>query len=990
MPNHTAVTTPTKAKPIRTPTKMARDEDAAQQPFPPASQFSPVFDSPDVGGAGKPGLLTARGAASPASASSAAAAAASPPTAARGMAPKERIDVVRSLVPSLLRARSLREMLRADGQQDPARAMVDAARETPRAAPAAVTVLFSSHDHGLGIEFARSEDDLARVVGFAEGGLGAQHSARIPVGAVLVGVQAASIEGLAAEAALAVLDANCNARPLALTFDVGAAGPSPNLAATQQKLLFQNETPEPPQREELPEQPQQQPEQPAEPEPTQPETCEEATADWTSSPSEEETREVQIAPAEEAVAQARVNYVESSWREWAATRIQASERRRQAQRRWNMCRRHAAATFIQARVRGGRDRALAQALWQAERLLRRQQETLREWDSRASEQEDDAAAGEAEPAQDESIPEEIVDNEKIDDEPSKTGDDAPPAEGQRTDAERKEDTRAVADGRKRHQPSAARREQMRLHLEFETQKQAQHNLHRILMDELRLRGRDALNTENAAEGERKLTLTLPEDSAAAATPEPEPCTSPATSTSTSSSTSPTSPTPPPGGFSRPIPSGRERVIRMPRTVQPTPDAARQEQGSGTPVTAPTSGSADSAQSNEVPTAKLIALIREDGRAFEARMSQGQQPNAKQLAGFLRSLVSRVKSLISAGESPPNVAEMAREMFASIAWDVEANQPAPGSRVAAAAEVLQMLKALVHKLLGPKPAAAAAAPAQTQPHQSTPRPEPVPNEAGQQMPPMMCSSDELVKREANLIRRFGCSSDTATDALRRFGGHAGQAGLWLQEQQEQEEQEQQQAQQERNPQVKQQMQQSQQKQRLPLSSLGQQQQQQRQRASPTAQRQRLHNAARPRSADAALRARANSQGDTQLPGLAGGGNAAMVDNSPRGRPSMARGGPGPAVLTPRGITGIMGIEQQQRRQRQRPASASAMPSSTARQPGGLSLPSPTSTMPQQQQQQQQQQRQRQPAPGALPIAPAPARRPAQGLAAARSGRFLQHV
>ena len=32
MPNHTAVTTPTKAKPIRTPTKMARDEDAAQQP----------------------------------------------------------------------------------------------------------------------------------------------------------------------------------------------------------------------------------------------------------------------------------------------------------------------------------------------------------------------------------------------------------------------------------------------------------------------------------------------------------------------------------------------------------------------------------------------------------------------------------------------------------------------------------------------------------------------------------------------------------------------------------------------------------------------------------------------------------------------------------------------------------------------------------------------------------------------------------------------
>ena len=301
----------------------------------------------------------------------------------------------------------------------------------------------------------------------------------------------------------------------------------------------------------------------------------------------------------------------------------------------------------------------------------------------------------------------------------------------------------------------------------------------------------------------------------------------------------------------------------------------------------------------------------------------------------------------------------------------------------------MLKALVHKLLGPKPAAAAAAPAQTQPHQSTPRPEPVPNEAGQQMPPMMCSSDELVKREANLIRRFGCSSDTATDALRRFGGHAGQAGLWLQEQQEQQEQEQQQAQQERNPQVKQQMQQSQQKQRLPLSSLGQQQQQQRQRASPTAQRQRLHNAARPRSADAALRARANSQGDTQLPGLAGGGNAAMVDNSPRGRPSMARGGPGPAVLTPRGITGIMGIEQQQRRQRQRPASASAMPSSTARQPGGLSLPAPTSTMPQQQQQQQQQ-RQRQQAPGALPMAPAPARRPAQGLAAARSGRFLQHV
>ena len=36
----------------------------------------------------------------------------------------------------------------------------------------------------------------------------------------------------------------------------------------------------------------------------------------------------------------------------------------------------------------------------------------------------------------------------------------------------------------------------------------------------------------------------------------------------------------------------------------------------------------------------------------------------------------------------------------------------------------------------------------------------------------------------MIRRFGCSSEVATDALKRFGGHAGQAGLWLQEQRQQ--------------------------------------------------------------------------------------------------------------------------------------------------------------------------------------------------------------
>ena len=120
-----------------------------------------------------------------------------------------------------------------------------------------------------------------------------------------------------------------------------------------------------------------------------------------------------------------------------------------------------------------------------------------------------------------------------------------------------------------------------------------------------------------------------------------------------------------------------------------------------------------------PAAALVALIMEEGRTFESRISQGQVPNPQQLLGFLKTLVSKATPLAQAAAgSRPDVADTTRGGFTSIGWDVATNGPIPGSQPPDPNAVLQMLKMLVQKLN------AAQQPAPAQPQQPQ-QPERVP-------------------------------------------------------------------------------------------------------------------------------------------------------------------------------------------------------------------------------------------------------------------------
>ena len=153
----------------------------------------------------------------------------------RPPADQDRADVVQSLVPSLLRGRQLRQVLRFNdsclltrsGQTKQMRKELDlrALRSASRLAAAdpmseVRTFMFSSFDDApLGISFDHSRvggEHALRVASFDPGS--AAERAGIRVGSVLVGVQAASVEGLAPSVAVAVLQGNIETRPLALSF----------------------------------------------------------------------------------------------------------------------------------------------------------------------------------------------------------------------------------------------------------------------------------------------------------------------------------------------------------------------------------------------------------------------------------------------------------------------------------------------------------------------------------------------------------------------------------------------------------------------------------------------------------------------------------------------------------------------------------------------------------------------------------------------------
>jgi hypothetical protein len=131
---------------------------------------------------------------------------------------------VSSLVPSLHAARALAARLVpvAGAVSTPgpvsrllaacqAAAKVEASLPPPP--PRVRTVLFSSNDTGsLGLGFDCPPEGPAVLVEYAPGSVGETRCAGVPIGAHLVGVQAACVEPLPADYGIALLKANLEAR----------------------------------------------------------------------------------------------------------------------------------------------------------------------------------------------------------------------------------------------------------------------------------------------------------------------------------------------------------------------------------------------------------------------------------------------------------------------------------------------------------------------------------------------------------------------------------------------------------------------------------------------------------------------------------------------------------------------------------------------------------------------------------------------------------